>query len=120
MFAKLNSPLCAMGPGKINIGRFVNKMQWLQPVPAKTETGDTITEYRPCPPFLSEITEEGEASERIDDALSTKTILKFTAWRYDITTEWKLLYNGKEYDVDKIIRERHEMYAKYECSKIEL
>jgi hypothetical protein len=109
-----------MGQEKVNIGKMVSKMQLLKPEIIKSTTGEAIVEYKPDALFLSEILESRDNSERIDDALSGRLYLKFNTFYHDITTDWKVEYNGIRYDVDKITLIGRGLYAMYECSKMNL
>lgn len=105
---------------KVNIGKMVNKMQLLKPDVIKSDTGEAIVEYKPYALFLSEILESKDNSERIDDALSGRSYLKFNAPNYTVTTDWKVEYNGVQYDIDKITLIGRGLYVVYECSKMNL
>ena len=109
-----------MGEMKINIGKMVDKMQLFKPESVKSATGEEIVNYVPSGFFLSEILELNNISERIDDALSGRIYLKFNARSFDITTDWKVEYNGIRYDIDKVNRFDRGLNAMYECSKMNM
>lgn len=109
-----------MGEVKLNIGKMVSKMQLFKPESTESATGEDIVNYIPSTVFLSEIVEFGGNSERLDDALSGKVWLKFNSSNFDITTEWKVEYDGRMFDVVKISQFGRGLYAVYECSKSNL
>lgn len=106
-----------MGEVKVNIGKMVNKMQLFKPESIKTTTGEDIVDYKPSTVFLAEVTELGGNSERLDDALSGKVYLKFNAIFFDVTTDWRVEFNEKIYDIDRMVLTGRGLYAVYECSK---
>lgn len=107
-----------MGESKINIGKFVDCLQFMQPIRNKSTTGEITTELIPGNKILCELSDDTENSERVDDALSGKLSLKFTSWKYEgVSTEWKVNYKGVIYDIDKITNVQRGLYAIYECSK---
>lgn len=99
---------------KVNMGKFVNPMQLFEPFYSKTDTGETKKDWKAGCKFLSDIVDESSNSERVDEMETGRDGLTFTAWRYDITTDWKVMYNGILYNVDRITRIGN-LYAKYEC-----
>lgn len=106
-----------MGEVKVNIGKMVSKMQFFEPDSNKSTTGEDIVDYKFSTVFLAEVIELGGNSERLDDALSGKVYLKFNAIFFDVTTDWKVNFNGKMYDLDRITLTGRSLYAVYECSK---
>lgn len=105
---------------KINIGKFADCMRLLSPTEIKSPTGAVTFAYKPVCAFLCCITQQNDTSERIDDANAGRENLTFVAWRYEITTAWKIEYNGHAYDIDKITPKQRGLYAIYECSKNKL
>lgn len=98
---------------KINIGRLINSMQWLEPVFNRSPTGFVNKSWKPSGMFFSDIVSDEMIKEETEHEQVKQQKIMFVAWRYDITTDWKIKYNGMEYEMKNIRVLEHGLYAEY-------
>lgn len=98
---------------KINIGRFINLMQWFEPVCNKSPTGFVDKTWKPSGQFFADIISDEIVEEKTEHENSHRQKLTMIAWRNDITTDWKVEYKGLSYCVKSIKILEHGRYAEY-------
>lgn len=102
------------------LGKFNTKVLFLRPDVAETATSDGDIVYVPCTSRYCELQDNINKAEIVSDAFASLQSFSLITWRIaGVTTDWRVEYEGKQYSIDRIIREDR-FISRYEIRKTDL
>lgn len=89
-----------------NLGKFNERVTFLQPVAIESATSDGNIEYTPVTTRYCEVQDSQLKSETAADAMASVGTLTIYAWLLcGLTTDWRVEYEGEQYTIERIIKE---------------
>ncbi|OAV76239.1 hypothetical protein Barb7_00094 [Bacteroidales bacterium Barb7] len=105
-----------MSEQKVDIGRFFTTVIFLRPEVTVSRSQERQTKYVGCCESLADLSNDDSHSLIDDNADTAMDKIVVTTWNNrNVTRDWRILYDCREYRITRIVRLENNLYARYEC-----